>query len=267
MNWQYRFLTPLGRACVAKTLLLSKLSHLAFVIPSVNKHKLKLIENEIYQFIWKGADKVARTAAKQSESRGGLNFPDIVSSWKAFKFSWFRRLRNNDSSWKHIFAYNLLNNFNLDLDTFQNKLGTLEYDRISKSFPNTFWVQCLHLIKPFLLEHLKMHPDNILTYPIWGSSVFMRNTLECKRAQFGSIGDNITYPLEITKFNNNEIQFLTSEEYEGKFGENPDPVCYTSLKQVIRMSIQKLGLRLESIQSLLPFQPPLVRLINYSVKG
>ena len=267
MNWQYRFLTPLGRACVAKTLLLSKLSHLAFVIPSVNKHKLKLIENEIYQFIWKGADKVARTAAKQSESRGGLNFPDIVSSWKAFKFSWFRRLRNNDSSWKHIFAYNLLNNFNLDLDTFQNKLGTLEYDRISKSFPNTFWVQCLHLIKPFLLEHLKMHPDNILTYPIWGSSVFMRNTLECKRAQFGSIGDNITYPLEITKFNNNEIQFLTSEEYQGKFGENPDPVCYTSLKQVIRMSIQKLGLRLESIQSLLPFQPPLVRLINYSVKG
>jgi len=89
-----------------------------------------------------------------------------------------------------------------------------------------------------------MHPDNILTYPIWGSSVFMRNTLECKRAQFGSIGDNITYPLEITKFNNNEIQFLTSEEYQGKFGENPDPVCYTSLKQVIRMSIQKLGLRL-----------------------
>ena len=87
MNWQYRFLTPIGRACVAKTLLLSKLSHLAFVIPSVNKHKLKLIENEIYQFIWKGTDKVALTAAKQSKTRGGLNFPDIVSSWKAFKFS------------------------------------------------------------------------------------------------------------------------------------------------------------------------------------
>ena len=40
-HWQYRFLSLIGRACIAKTLLLSKLSHLASVIPTVNKNKLK----------------------------------------------------------------------------------------------------------------------------------------------------------------------------------------------------------------------------------
>lgn len=41
---------------------------------------LKEIENLIYNFIWQGKEKVARQDSKQSENRGGLNFPDILSS-------------------------------------------------------------------------------------------------------------------------------------------------------------------------------------------
>ena len=76
-TWTYRFVSPIGRACIAKTLLLSKLSHLAFSIPSISKTKLKSLESEIYAFIWKGKEKVARVDAKQPESRGGLDIPDI----------------------------------------------------------------------------------------------------------------------------------------------------------------------------------------------
>ena len=102
-KWKYRFLTPTGRACVAKTLLLSKMSHIAFVIPSLNKHKLKSIENEIYQFMWKGSDKVKRKDAKQSEILGGLNVPDVISSWKSFKISWFRRLESRIKTHGNIY--------------------------------------------------------------------------------------------------------------------------------------------------------------------
>ena len=167
-KWKYRFLTPTGRACVAKTLLLSKMSHIAFVIPSLNKHKLKSIENEIYQFMWKGSDKVKRKDAKQSEILGGLNVPDVISSWKSFKISWFRRLESskNKNSWKYIFAHNMLNTSHITIDTFLTTTGTLEYNRIAKNFPNLFWTECLQLIKPFMLEHLKMHPEDIITFPI-----------------------------------------------------------------------------------------------------
>ena len=41
--------------------------------------------------------KVSSNDAKQPESRGGLNFLDIQSSWSAFIFSWFRRIVNSNS--------------------------------------------------------------------------------------------------------------------------------------------------------------------------
>ena len=75
--------------------------------------------------MWKGSDKVKRKDAKQSELWGGLNFPDVISSWKSFKISWFRRLESskNKSSWKHIFAHNMLNTSHITIDTFLTPLA------------------------------------------------------------------------------------------------------------------------------------------------
>ena len=131
-SWQYRFISPLGRACIAKTLLLSKLCHLAFVIPSLSKKHLKLLENEIYNFIWQSREKVTRADAKQPEKMGGLSFPDILSSWSAYKFSWFRRMAISKSIWKDIFVQTLSINIGIDLDTFFTKIGSAEYSNIAK---------------------------------------------------------------------------------------------------------------------------------------
>ena len=266
-HWQYRFLSPIGRACVAKTLLLSKLSHLASVIPIVNKNKLKEIENLIYNFIWQGKEKVARQDSKQAENRGGLNFPDILSSWNSFKFAWFRRLAKSKTSWKQIFEHNLITSANYSLDTFFTTLGTIDYCRLEKIFPNTFWKGCLHVVKPLLLEHLRMHPDNIIIYPIWGSSVFMRNSLECKRNLFGTIGNIVSCPLDFIKFEDNNPVFLSELELGARYEVEIDTESYISLKQVVRVSIQKLNISLDRINIVTPYQPPLIRLINYSVKG
>ena len=70
-NWKHRFLTPLGRACVAKTLLLSKLNHLAFILPDINKNVIKKIETKLYEFIWGESAKVAKTDTKLEWMRGG----------------------------------------------------------------------------------------------------------------------------------------------------------------------------------------------------
>ena len=76
-NWQYRFLTPIGRNCIAKSLLIPKLAHLAIIIPSLNAARIKKVENIIFSFIWKGRDKCAQEVAKLPELKGLLNFPDI----------------------------------------------------------------------------------------------------------------------------------------------------------------------------------------------
>ena len=114
--------------------------------------------------------KVARIDAKQPQTRGGLGFLDIHASFTAFRFSWFRRLVNSRSAWKYIFTLNLMNSFGID--TFFTSIGTVEYDRISKKFPNPFRKDCPISIKPLMLEHLKNAPE----YPIWGSSLCVMNS-------------------------------------------------------------------------------------------
>ena len=70
-KWEYRFLSPLGRACVVKTLLIPKINHISLVLPSLNNKDLKKLEDKLYSFIWKGRDKVARADAKAPEKKGG----------------------------------------------------------------------------------------------------------------------------------------------------------------------------------------------------
>ena len=50
--WFYRKLTPYGKICLIKTLALSKLSHIALVIPSLEKKDLQELEKIIYTFLW-----------------------------------------------------------------------------------------------------------------------------------------------------------------------------------------------------------------------
>ena len=266
-KWQCRFISPLGRACIVKTLVLSKLSHLAFVLPSLNKQKLKIIDSEVYKFIWQGKEKVSKLDSKYPEDKGGLNFPDIAASWKAFKFSWFRRLVTSESAWKNIFILNLTKTCNLSLNSFLCTLGTVDYNNVAKKYPSSFWSECIRSISPLMLEQIKLSPEKILTYPIWGSSVFIKGHEICKRDYFGNIGILIDYPIDIIKLTENGLSFLSSDEFYSRYGEVPDNFGFTSIKVVIRMSVQKLGLTFERLIPEMPMLPPMLRLIHMSKSG
>ena len=80
--WINRTLSIYGKIVIIKTLGLSKLSHLALVLPNLNKNQLKHIENIIFQFLWDNKpDKVSREHAKLTEQAGGLGVIDIKSFW------------------------------------------------------------------------------------------------------------------------------------------------------------------------------------------
>ena len=71
--------------------------------PPETKTLIKSLEDKIYNFIWAGPDKVARIDAKKPIEKGGLDLPDIYSSWQSFKISWFRRLYSTNSLWGKLF--------------------------------------------------------------------------------------------------------------------------------------------------------------------
>ena len=52
-SWKHRKLTSYGKIVVIKTLALSKLSHAALVIESINDRKVKDFERMLSKFLWK----------------------------------------------------------------------------------------------------------------------------------------------------------------------------------------------------------------------
>ena len=70
-------MNPFGKSCIAKTLLLSKINHLVFVLPTITKKKLKEIEAIIFEFIWggKNKDKVCRRDVVQDLQKGAFRLP------------------------------------------------------------------------------------------------------------------------------------------------------------------------------------------------
>ena len=143
--WFYRYLTPYGKVTIIKTLALSKLSHVALVVPNPTKQMFKKIETIFYKFIWNNkSEKVSREDTKLPEKMGGLNMPDIEKFWMAFKFSWLRRALTTSAFWPKILSQQILLTHGTQIspcDLLQ--LGPAQLGQIGKKIKNKFWSQVL----------------------------------------------------------------------------------------------------------------------------
>ena len=268
-KWQYRILSPIGRCCIAKTLLLSKLSNLAIVLPCLKPSMLKKIEDLIFRFIWKGPDKVARETAKLHILQGGLSMPDIKSSWMSYKMAWFRRLYNSNAKWTDIF--NLLINKvhnNYSLSNFFT-LGLNDYDVLGKKTDSSFWSECIKTIKPFMLELVKQYPEKLLVTVLWGSVFFTQNDRPLRTKLYPSLAGKILCPIDIIDANMNEIRFKEFNEICASYGNiNEDE--YISLKVAISQTFMKNKFNLADMDKSnlsMPYAPSFIQLINLSLKG
>ena len=267
-SWKYRFLTPIGRACIAKTLLLSKINHLAFVLPNLSKKIIKLIEDKVYKFIWKGMDKVARMDAKEKWSKGGLKLPDISMSWQSFKFSWLRRAMYSEGKWVKILLLNLKSYVEIDsIMDFFTSLDLQQYKNVVRFINNPFWKDCIATIEPFMLDFVTKCPEEYMLSLIWGSRVVLARNKVLKRVNFPTLSAVVKYPLDIMKTEiNGEIEFRTNQEITDQYGHIPETEI-VSLRQIVRENMRRYGLDIATVKYTLPFCPSLVNLLNYSKKG
>jgi len=108
--WAMRYLTPIGKIVILKSLALSQFIFLLSVLPSPPQQFLKSIEDIVYAFIWdKKPDKISRQTIIGDYSQGGLkmfHFPSIISG---LKIAWVKRYLNdhNQGKWKCFFRHHL----------------------------------------------------------------------------------------------------------------------------------------------------------------
>ena len=88
--WKWRNLTVLGRVQIVKTFAISKFLYRASQLP-LSSEIIKSANKIIYDFIWKGKDKVKRRALINNIENGGLKMIHLESIIQSQKMSFFKR--------------------------------------------------------------------------------------------------------------------------------------------------------------------------------
>ena len=96
----WRGLSLFGKVTIIKSLLLPKVLYISSILPSPLEFT-KALQSIIYNFLWKGPDKIARTAVINDFEFGGLKVTDFTTSIMSLRLSWIGRfLSDNFYPWK-----------------------------------------------------------------------------------------------------------------------------------------------------------------------
>ena len=145
--WKRRYLTPLGKITVIKSLLLPILTHLFISLPNPSATILTQLNKMFYNFLWEGPAKVKQTVIVKQYNEGGLQMINLTAFVNSLKLTWLRRLLRDNGTWK------LLVENKIDL----NKLitcGQNYCDTIINTETNKFW-------KDKLISYSKLLQKNV----------------------------------------------------------------------------------------------------------
>ena len=99
--WSSRGPSLYGKVTVIKSLLIPKFVYVLSLLPTP-KELVKELNRLLFQFLWKGKDKVTRASAINDFENGGLRMIDIDSMIVSLRLAWLRRiLSENGGTWKN----------------------------------------------------------------------------------------------------------------------------------------------------------------------
>ena len=135
--WKWRGLTLIGRIQILKSFAIPKVMSKATLIP-VSSELIKEVNKKLYSFIWKGKDKVKRSALINDIEDGGLKMLDLESLISAQRVMCVKKyVEHYESPWKYV------------LDFYLDKVGG-KASLIIRHYPLLFQTSTESVCKPGL---------------------------------------------------------------------------------------------------------------------
>ena len=267
-GWFYRALSPYGKIALIKSLALSKLSHIALVIPSLSKVALKELENIIYSFLWDNKpDKVNRKDTCLTERAGGLGMIDIKLFWSSFKFSWFRRLIDTKAFWPTVLKHSVQKIIQKKVEIIDIlQFGPAKLEFIGKKFGNKFWKEVFCSAVPLMQGAIFCTPEKILMAPIMENFIFQRNDRSLKPANFPTLADKNLIFADFIK--NDSNQFLDREAFLQNTGCEISENSFIEIKHILCTTLRQIGLQVAKLPVVTrPIQPLLINVATITKRG
>ena len=251
--WNRRYLTPIGKITVVKTLLIPILNHLFMSLPNPPPCTIKSINNLFYSFIWQGPSKIKNS---QSWFRNiveeDLKMININVFIAALKVTWIRLILN-DGKWANITQISLKELSDFGDAYILNKMKTIL---------NPFWADVLSsLHKLMKIKNTQIDIDNALQTPIF----FNENILVGRKPVFISTWYNkeVTLVNDLVKDNGD---FYTESEFKNIFHVKTNFIQYQGIVNAIKSFANKNNITFNT-KCISPIQPSIFSCITKSKRG
>ena len=144
--WKRRYLSPLGKITVIKSLLIPTLTHLFISLPNPNATTIAQLNKIFFDFLWDGPAKIKKTVIVKNYIEGILKMINLNAFLDSLKLTWLRRLLRDNGTWKLL----IQNKFDLNkLITYDENYCEITVTTIS----NKFWKDVLYSY----IKKLKIH--------------------------------------------------------------------------------------------------------------
>ena len=241
-HWKRRYLTPIGKITVIKSLFLPLFTHLFISLPNPPTKIIDKINNLLFDFLWNGPAKIKKDVIINDYEQGGLRMVNLSKFIQGLKCSWIRRILYSDSNWKSLTEHFL------DLDKLF--LCGKNYPEIaSEKTKNAFWKDALISFAQFIDKFPVQSDIDILKCPIFynhnlqigGKSFFFKSWFD-KGIRF--VND---------LYHNGKP--LTLEDLEHCYNIKVNPLHYLSVSKVTQHYMRTKTQQKKHLKIPLPFIP------------
>ena len=227
-QWNRRYITPIGKITVIKSILLSKLVHLFLALPNPDQKYLKKIEQILFRFLWSNKpDRIKRPKLVQGNDFDGLGMIELNSFLNNLKLSWIKRLMSTTTLWATIAKQEGLDPVNLLL------YGVTKLKQIKANIKNAFWCDVIQSLIS-LNQVLVLNPEDVLREQLWFSDYTkFKNT---KITHWDNRGLRFIGDL----FNPQNRNVLSRDEIKRHYRISMDFLSYESLIQSLPREVKNL---------------------------
>ena len=172
-QWKKRELTPIGKATIIKTFLLSKFNHLFISIPAPDDCFIKRRNSLLFSYLWGDKpDKIKRKYIALDYLEGGLRMVNLNYYIKSLKLLWMARLfKTKLSGWIQLFE------LVISPVSKMTKFGYGWSEKLRISTKKQFWKEFLEAwIELCELKDVETS-DQFLSSPIWYNPKISAETL------------------------------------------------------------------------------------------
>jgi len=157
--WEMRGLSLIGKIQIIKTYGISQILYVTNMVGASDKF-VHEVNKLIYNFLWKGQDKVKRNVMIADYKDGGLKMIDISCTMRAQQIMWMRRfLLNYEHPWKK-YLRGMINPLGGDCILF----GSVQ---ISNTMLPYFYVNCINLVNRYIDGNMEDFPHTIYHQSLW----------------------------------------------------------------------------------------------------